>query len=295
MSLIEKALNKSRLLGAKPVTTTTASIQSAPPPGVARAAPGRRVTLDMDQLRIRGMIPPANAQHRHVSQIRAIKNRLLRVAAASGNPRDRVIMFTSALSGDGKTFSSVNVALSLATERDVHVLLVDGDVPKPNVGQLFGIDSAPGFLDVARDPGLDPENLIIGTDLAGLDLMSAGRGGVDTAEIITSGRMSEVIDRLVAVPNRIVLLDSPPLLQTSEAAVLAQLAGQVVLVVREAATPQRAVQASLAMLGERPGVYLVLNGVSESKLEEYYYGYGQNHEYGQQEAEPIHERKVARG
>ena len=301
MSLIEKALRKTRELGGKPSTNavpaaaTGAYERAAPaaPPGALRGTPARRLKLDLDWLRMRGMIPPDDAQRRHVSQIRSIKNRLLRTALASDNASDRVIMVTSALSGDGKTFSSISLALSLATERDFHVLLVDGDVPKPNVGQLFGIDSAPGLLDAARDSSLDVEQMIIGTDLPGLDLLSAGRGGVEAAEVMSSTGMRGVIQRLVSVPNRIVLLDSPPLLQTSEAAVLAQFAGQVLLVVREAVTPQRAVQESLAMLGEHAGVSLVLNGATDSKLEKYYYGYGQDYGYGQQAAETERPQEVA--
>jgi Mrp family chromosome partitioning ATPase len=303
MSLIEKALRKTREMGGKPITSQAPTglagerekAGHAEPTGLARGIPTRRLKLDMDWLRVRGMIPPDDAQRRHVSQIRSIKNRLLRVTQASDNAIDRVIMITSALSGDGKTFCSISLALSLATERDFHVLLVDGDVPKPNVGQLFGIDSAPGLLDAARDPGLDVEQMIVGTDMPGLDLLSAGRGGVDAAEIMSSNGMHEGIRRLAAVPNRIVLFDSPPLLQTSEAAVLASYAGQVLLVVREAVTPQRAVQESLAMLGERSGVSLVLNGATDSRLEQYYYGYGQDYGYGQQGAESDRPREVVGG
>jgi Mrp family chromosome partitioning ATPase len=301
MSLIEKALRKTREMGGKPLAhqapiapaSTPERAGSAGPASLARGTPGRRLKLDTDWLQTRGMIPPEDAQRRHISQIRVIKNRLLRAAQASSSASDRVIMVTSALSGDGKTFSSISIALSLATERDYHVLLVDGDVPKPNVGQLFGIDSEPGLLDAARDPGLDVEHMIIGTDLPGLDLLSAGHGGVDAAEVMSSTGMREVLERLTAVPNRIVLLDSPPLLQTSEAVVLAHFAGQVLLVVREAVTPQRAVEESLAMLGERGGVSLVLNGATESRLEHYYYGYDQGYGYGQLDSESERTREVA--
>jgi protein-tyrosine kinase len=287
MSLIEQALRKTRIAGAKAVTSPLAPASAATtgsyPTGALRGSPSKRLTLDMDWLRVRGIIPPEEAQRRHIAQIRSIKNKLLRYAQASGSARDRVIMITSALSGDGKTFSSINLALSLATERDFHVLLVDGDAPKPNVGQMFGIENSPGLLEAARDPNVDVEKLIIGTDMPGLDFLSAGRGGVDAAEVLSSTRMRATIGRLAAVPDRIVLLDSPPLLQTSESAVLSQHAGQVLLVVRESVTPQRAVQDSLALLGERTGLNLMLNGVTDSKLEEYYLGYGQNYGYGDRE------------
>ena len=291
MSLIEKALEKTRAEGAKPaalampVSAVAATTALATPtrPRTARPVPARRLTIDMERLRSRGMIPSADAQRRHAQQIRSIKNYLLLAARVADTERDRVIMITSALSGDGKTFNAVSIALSLAAEKDFHVVLVDGDVPKPNLGELFGIEDAAGILDAAREPALDPEQLVIGTNLLGLDLLPAGRGGADSAEILSSGRMREVIGQLSSVQNRIVLLDSPPLLQTSEAAVLAQHAGQVLLVVREALTPERAVLDALAMLGDRKGVALVLNGASESRLEEYYYGYGQYSAYGEEQ------------
>ena len=303
MSLIEKALEKTRVQGGRPTALSLpagaqaadaiasgAAIATAPQTRLeplARGIPIRRLTIDMDRLRAMGMIPPADGQRRLATQVRVIKNKLLQAVRAENTARNRVVMVTSALSGDGKTFNSVSIALSLATEKDFHVLLVDGDVPKPNVGRLFGIQETEGLLDAARDPGIDPEQLIIGTDLPGLDLLSAGRGGADAAEIMSSARMREVIDQLAADPERILVLDSPPLMLTSESAVMSHHAGQILLVVREALTPQRAVLDSIAMLGERTGISLVLNGVAESKLEEFYYGYGQNYAYGE-EAESAH-------
>ena len=294
MSLIERALEKTRALGAKPPASANVRPQVpatelpyVPPQPVTgrvvRPMPTRRLTIDMERLRYEGMIPPAEAQRRLSMQVRSIKNKLLQAVRAGGAVRDRIIMVTSALAGDGKTFNSVSIALSLATEKDFHVLLVDGDIPKPSVGNLFGIHEAPGLLDAAREPTLDPEQLVIGTDLPGLDLLSAGRSGVDSAESMSSSRMRDIIDRLATVPNRIVLLDSAPLLLTSEAAVLAQYAGQVLLVVREAVTPQQAVLDALAMLGERQGIAMILNGVSESKLEQAYYGYDPYYGYGEEQ------------
>jgi len=301
MSVIEKALEKARQRGRKPIEMT----RPVSIPGAAVAAPGasltavrgtpsRRMSVNMERLRAQGMIPPTDAQRRLAAQMRVIKFRLLQAAVGGSSARDRVIMVTSALSGDGKTFNCISLALSLATERDFHVLLVDGDMPKPNLGQLFGVEG-PGLLDLAREPSLDPEQLIVGTDLPGLDLLPAGRSGVDAAEILSSNGMRDVIARLSAVPDRIVLLDSPPLLQTSEAAVLSQHAGQVLMVVRDTVTPQRALQDALVSLGERKGISLLLNGVTDSKLEEYYYGYGNYYGYGEQEAEPTREREAVGG
>ncbi len=280
MSLIEKALEKSRMSrpGSPPVSLSPAA---APVPApLQRVDRAKSIRLDAEHLGAMGIIPPPDVQRRHMAQIRSIKNKLLRAVRESGRARDRIILVTSALSGDGKTFVTINLALSMAAEKDYSVLLVDGDIPKPNVGVLLGIAEQEGLMDAARDSGRDPESLIIGTDVPGFELLAAGRGGIDGTEVVSSARMANVLDQLVSVPNRIVLVDSPPLLLTTEAAVLAQRAGQVLLVVREAVTPERAVIDAIEMLGERPGVGLVLNGVTDSRLEQYYSGYGHAYAYG---------------
>jgi len=280
MSLIEKALEKSRTPrpGSAPVSGSPAA---APVPApLQRVERAKSIRLDAEHLGAMGIIPPPDMQRRHIAQIRSIKNKLLRAARESGRARDRLIMLTSALSGDGKTFVSINLALSMAAEKDCSVLLVDGDIPKPNVGMLLGISEQEGLMEAARDSGRDPESLIIGTDVPGFELLAAGRGGSDGTEVVSSARMASVLNQLASVANRIVLVDSPPLLLTTEAAVLAQRAGQVLLVVREAVTPERAVIDAIEMLGERPGVGLVLNGVTDSRLEQYYSGYGYDYAYG---------------
>ncbi len=120
----------------------------------------------------------------------------------------------------------------------------------------------------------------MGTDLPRFDLLAAGTKAVDATEGLTSLRMSEIIDQLVAIQNRIVLIDSPPMLLTTEAAALAQHAGQVVIVARANTTPQRALLDTIHRLGERTGVSILLNDVTNTKLDNIYYGYGQDYGYG---------------
>jgi Mrp family chromosome partitioning ATPase len=182
-------------------------------------------------------------------------------------------MLTSALPGDGKTFTSINLALSMTRERDISVLLVDGDVAKPHISKILGVSDEPGLLDAVSDPKIDVENLVISTSIEGLSILSAGtiRG---SEELLASAHMSRVVERLIeAKPKRIVLFDTPPLLLSSESRALAALAGQAVLVVRSGKTLRQAVLDAISHVGEGHNLSLVLNQ-SRMKFTQSYYHYG---------------------
>jgi Mrp family chromosome partitioning ATPase len=191
-------------------------------------------------------------------------------------------LIASALPGEGKSFSSANLALSLALEPDYTVVLVDADVIKPNLTRLFGLLGRPGLMDAAADPSIDVESLIVSTNVEGLSLLPAGRTDANATEYFASARMQTLVDQLLEVPNRLLVADSLPLLLTTEARALVPLAGQVVLVVRAESTPQQAVLQAVDLLGEDVNVKLLLNAVVRTKAQSYmgygYYGY--NYNYG---------------
>jgi exopolysaccharide/PEP-CTERM locus tyrosine autokinase len=183
-------------------------------------------------------------------------------------------MVTSALPGDGKTFTSINLALSIARERDVTVLLVDADTPKPHVSQIFDLLGRPGLMDALVDETRNIESLVVPTNIRGLSLLPAGTPVEGTAELINSDRMRQLIMNLISNnPRRIVILDSPPLLITSESRALAKIAGQILLVVRAGHTPQHAVRDAIALFGEQQAGGIVLNQ-GHAGFTENYYGYG---------------------
>jgi exopolysaccharide/PEP-CTERM locus tyrosine autokinase len=182
-------------------------------------------------------------------------------------------MVTSALPGDGKTFTSINLALSMALELDISVLLVDADAPKPHVSEILALQREPGLMDALVDETVDVESLIVQTNLEGLSILPAGTPAHGTSELLSSNRMRQIMTNLCARnPRRIVLLDSPPLLITNEGRALAKVAGQVVLVVRAGQTPQHAVQDAIGLIDEQQAGGLVLNQVVAGL--EKYYGYG---------------------
>jgi len=180
----------------------------------------------------------------------------------------------SAIPGEGKTFTSINLALSLALEKDLEVLLVDADIPKPHISRTFGVENEPGLVDLLLDHTLRPSQVILRTSIPGLSLLPAGRATEAVTELLASSRTAEVFAQLAAPDGRrIVLLDSPPLLLSTESRVLAASAGQVVLVVRAEATARQAVEDAIEAAGEGKTVSLILNQ-SSTPPSAGYYGYG---------------------
>jgi exopolysaccharide/PEP-CTERM locus tyrosine autokinase len=289
MSVIENALK--RLQGQRPAaggaeTADTASYGSVAAAGAARrreapaepAAPERTVAIDQHALRAAGMLPPAHQEHELAQQYRRIKRPLINNALGRGVAplaRGNLIMVTSAVPGEGKTFMTLNLALSMRLEEDVTVLLVDGDVVNPRISQILGVENQPGLLDSVRDPALSVSSAILPTDVPGLSFLPAGRQDANATELVASARMHEVVSRLASDdPARLVLFDSAPLLVTTEAQALVHFAGQVVVVVRADHTPQQVVFDALETLADDKPVSLVLNQNMRHSHAGYYYEYG---------------------
>ena len=237
----------------------------------------RVVPIDRDRLRGMDLLPPIDLERQITSQYQHIKRPL--VASVIGRDpalgaATHVIMLASALPGEGKTFTSINLALSLALERDIEVLLVDADVRKPHVSRIFGIEQERGLIDLLVDNSLRADQVILRTDVPGLNIMPAGRPMDTATELLASERMADVIAQLAAPDGRrIVLLDSPPLLLSTESHALASSAGQVVLVVRAEITSQHAVKDAINSIAEGKPVSLILNQTSAPPSSGYY-GYG---------------------
>jgi len=298
VSLVEKALKK--MQAARPVN---APLQPAPDTVVGKvverpvrpapdlpradfvpaATSSRMIQVNWDKLRSSGLLPPPSQEKQVADQYRAIKRPLIRYAfEATDKPSVRsrhLIMAASALPGDGKTFTCINLALSLARERDHSVLLVDADVLKPHVSRVFGVDNEPGLLDALVHPERPVESMILPTDVPRLSVLPVGTRTDSATEWLASARMQEVAARLASLyPRGIVLFDSPPILLTSESRVLSTLVGQVVVVVKAGVTPQQAVKDTVQLLGEHERIAMVLNQAQLSGVMGYYYG--QQYGYG---------------
>jgi len=237
------------------------------------------VTVNQEALRDAGLIAPEYHEKMLADQYREIKRPL--VANAYGRRVAKIedgnlIMVTSAIAGEGKTFTSINLALSISQEQDLSVLLVDADVAKPHISDIFGASEKPGLLDLLEDESFTPESLILPTDVEGFAILPAGAPRTNATELLSSLRMDSVIEQLGRrYSQRVILFDTPPLLQTSESKMLVNMAGQIVLVVKAESTSQGAVADELQILGQDKAINLVLNQSRVvGKNNQYEYGYG---------------------
>jgi protein-tyrosine kinase len=281
MSVIENAIKRLQAsrggaaVARERSTTSTAARRLEP--ATDALAPGRVITLDLDVLREAGLMPPAHQERELAQQFRQIKRPLINNALARGSealPDGNLVMVASAVPGEGKTFTSLNLALSVRLEEDVTVLLVDGDVVNPRLSQILGADDSRGLLDVIKDPSVAWASAILPTDVPGLSFLPAGHQDPNATELLASVRMSEVASQLARQdPSRLVLFDSAPLLLTTESQALTQIAGQILMVVRADDTPQHVVLEAIETLAESKSVSLVLNQSMRQPHAGYYYRY----------------------
>jgi protein-tyrosine kinase len=290
MSLVEKALQmlQRSSAGQPPSSPRTLdgvahAYQGAAARRVADVPQGPAVSFSLAAFRAAGLLAPADEERRFAQEYRQIKRPLIDNAIGRGTGRlvnGHVIMMASAMPGEGKTFTAINLALSMSIEKDLRVLLVDADVAKPQISRLLGADKAPGLLDVLRDTHLDVENVIMPTDVRNLSVLPAGTQSLEATELLASARMEQVMSAIARRDaRRVAIVDSPPLMLTTESRAIARVAGQVVVVVRAAATPQHTVLAALRYLGEHRAVSLVFNH-DEATEPAGYYDYGAYSERG---------------
>ena len=240
-------------------------------PGRAAPAivPGRQGSIDTARLAEAGMVVPGSAVTGIAEEYRIVKRELIRnIHGGPGRPimaRGHRVLIASANPGEGKTFSAVNLALSLAAEADHDVLLIDADIAKPSVLARLGLEDGPGLMDALADPHLPMRDCLIQTDLPRLKVMPAGSSTIDDTELLASARTESLLAALEAgAPGRIILIDSPPILAASPATVLAGHVGQLIMVVRADETREAALRDAVGLVGACPHIQLLLNGVKFS-------------------------------
>jgi protein-tyrosine kinase len=249
--------------------------------------------IPLAELADKGLLTPLTPSSTLAEEFRTVKRPLLRnidgqTAAPVKNAN--LIMVTSALSGDGKTFTAVSLAVSIAMEQDKTVLFIDGDVAKASAGRLLGVPfDHPGLIDVLENKGVSVDDVILPTNIQNLRVMPAGVVHERSTEILASQSMRELMLELSGrYSDRVIIFDSPPLLLTTEASVLASFMGQIAFVVSTDQTPAPAVTEALQHIGDDKIVGMVLNkaharrnkflGFSYGSGYGYGYGYGYGHE-----------------
>lgn len=285
MSSIEKAIDRLAQQQAKesPAATgeTPAQQEAATTPSEEIAADGSEASigcmLDMDRLEKHGYLTPDMESTSLAEEYRLIKRPLLMNAMGKGAVKidhGNLIMVASALPGEGKTFTAVNLAMSMAMELDVTVLLIDSDVIKPALTRLFELESKPGLIDLLLDDHLDIGDVMINTNLKKLRVIPAGRRHVHSTELLASEEMTRITQELSQrYSDRIVVFDCPPLLATSQATVLSHLLGQILMVVEAGRTSESVIREALSQLDKDKVIGMVLNKSRGAFRGDYYGGY----------------------
>ncbi|MDH3275405.1 MAG: XrtA-associated tyrosine autokinase [Gammaproteobacteria bacterium] len=227
-----------------------------------------------------GLLAPLDHAIPVADEFRRIKRPLIENALKStvnDNSFMNVIMVASALPGSGKTFCAVNLAASMSLERELNVMLIDADVAKPHVSKAFGLGEHAGLLDILEDETRLIDEVLVRTDLNDIQVLPAGRKHTQSTELLASDRMADVIKELATrYSDRIIIMDSPPLLLTSEAQALAKQAGQIALVIESGKTLHQEVLETLETLDQSKPINVILNKSIYTQPGGYYgggYGY----------------------
>jgi receptor protein-tyrosine kinase len=284
---------------AQPVAPQAVATKSVPAPekaapvvtaklGADASVQSRPIEIDLARLGAMGMVTPLNTRSMIAEEYRVIKRPLLR-NVTQGSETDayhrNLIMVTSSVPGEGKSFSSINLAISIAMELDRTVLLVDADVSRPSVLNHLGLPPARGLMDILLNDKIQLPDVLLRTNIEKLTILPAGMPHQRATEFLASDAMAKLVDELATrYPDRVIVFDSPPLLMTTEARVLATHMGQVVIVVEAGRTSQAMVRQALSTIETCPVKLMLLNKTRDIGPGGYY-GYYSPYGYGQQERE----------
>ncbi len=265
-----------------PAAALALPAEDAAPIAPSRPFTGQSHPVDRETLRANGFIVPGEPVTALLEEFRIIKRQVMLTAAESragmGSPLGHRILIASANPGEGKTYCAVNLALSIAAEKDNEVLLVDADFAKPSVLSALGLPAGPGLMDALADPSVAVEDCIMGTDIPGLFVLPAGQMTTTDTEWLASARTARLFEALdAASPNRLIVIDSPPALAASPASELAMHVGQTLVIVRADSTGEAALKDALSLLSGCEDVKLLLNCTQFSPSGRRfgsYYGYG---------------------
>jgi protein-tyrosine kinase len=276
--------------------------QSSPvaePPAIATTAPGahsgkhgdpagsgrrsKLVEVDLGALATAGYVTPEAHRSQIADEFRVLKRPIITNAkgeAGTAVTRGNCVMVTSALPSEGKSFVALNLALSIALEVDSTVLLVDADVANPNLMKRMHLPAARGLLDLLTNESVDLADVLLRTNVEKLSLLPAGTPHRRATEMLASAGMAALVEEMSKrYPDRILVFDSPPLIATTEARVLASHMGQIIMVVEADRTAQATVVQALETVESCPIVLMVLNKAARTEVGGYY-GYGAYGAYG---------------
>jgi protein-tyrosine kinase len=232
--------------------------------------------FDLAKLASAGYLQPEDSESEIANEFRKIKRPLIKACqgkSAMAIQNANRIMVTSSVEGEGKSFVALNLALSMATERDSTVLLIDADTTRPKISQLAGIDSKFGLLDLLAGGEAAVSDALFRTNIDRLMLLPAGAGRRHATELLASAAMERLVEHLATrYPDRILIFDAPPLLGAPEPSVLASHMGQIIVVVEADKTTHKVLTKALTTIQSCPVVTTVLNKASSTEQGYFYAG-----------------------
>lgn len=285
MGVIEKAGGIDARLGAAEEAASRPKADGEP----------RRFDLDFMALAAQGFYAPSDNASRLSLELRSVKRALLRRLGLrnavgerrmirKGGRQRNLVLVTSTRAGEGKTFCAMNLALSLACEDEISALLVDGDIQRPKIRAHLGLPETPGLSDRILDPTLTDGETMFRARQVPLAVLSEGAPVDRASELLSSAEAQRLFTGLsMAEAGRLVIIDAPPVLATTEALVLARHVDEVVFIVEADATPEAAVSAALdELVDANPNVSLLLNRCLIGASGAYYGAYER---YGRKQSE----------
>lgn len=283
-----KAAGSSKQKGKEPPTAesveTTQAPEETPEPEsvqeqtIATSGTQGFLKLDLEELEERGFVSVDSTRRLINEEYRAIKRKLLKNAfgpIADSLNNSNIIMVSSARPGEGKTFTAVNLALSIAAEKDKTVLLVDADVLRPNVTKTLRVEPGDGLMEYLLDERHDIADVMYKTNVDKLRIIPAGRSHHLSTELLASQKMQETVDEIASrYPDRIVIIDTPPLIGINETAILTNFAGQAVVVCVEGKSRLSDLDKATSLLNPEMAIgYVVNKAIISADQEQGYYGY----------------------
>jgi exopolysaccharide/PEP-CTERM locus tyrosine autokinase len=243
-------------------------------PQAAPSAFSRQISIDRGALARRGITVPSAQRSRVVEEFRIVKRQI--VAKYMDEPddeaanRNRVIMVTSARPREGKTFTAINLALSIATEQDLKVLLIDLDTKHHAMQEMMGIPASYGLTDLLANPDIDFSEVVLRTNMPNLTVMPAGSPNIRSPELLSSRRTRAIFTEMTRrYSDRFIVFDSPAVLASSDPAILAGLVGQILLVVEADHTQQEELETAIGLLSACPSISLLLNKIRTSAADQF--------------------------
>jgi exopolysaccharide/PEP-CTERM locus tyrosine autokinase len=268
-SLIEKAA-KRLPSGQHGGGTRPQSVEPSDTDGRQKLDTGKRsatesVAINQSTLHRNGIITSDHLKTRTTEEFRLIKRGLLNHYTQNGADRQNLVLITSAVSGEGKSFCALNIAMSIALEENFRVLLVDCDFTNSTIMRTLGIKAKKGLMDVLMDERLDLSDVLLRTDINRLSVLPPGTSHSRSAEFLGSKRMANLVNELAhRYDDRFIIFDTPPVLMKADTSVLSAHVGQIVFVIRSESTSRDTVKEALDLIADNPNINLLLNGTRET-------------------------------